>query len=154
MELALTIELVPGSCWYSNVRSNVKPATWERLQRATFMLCHNRCECCGRFTNLECHEVWHYDDRTQIQKLERLCGLCPQCHEVKHFGLATENGRSAPALKWFCEVNKMAPADAIQYIERAFKIHGIRSQFNWGLDVRYLEKSGVRLDKFGREIGV
>ena len=48
----------------------------------------------------------------------------------------------------------MAPADAIQYIDRAFKIHGIRSQFNWRLDVRYLEKSGVRLDKFGREIGI
>lgn len=154
MDLPLTIELVPSTCWYSNVRSNVKPATWDRLQRATFIRIQNRCECCGRYADLECHEVWNYDDHAQIQRLEKLCGLCSQCHEVKHFGLATENGRSAHVLKWFCSVNEMPPCDAIKYIERAFKVHSIRSQFDWKLDVSHLARFGVRLDRFGREIGV
>jgi hypothetical protein len=29
----LTVELVPSTCWYTNVRSNVSKAVWDRLRR-------------------------------------------------------------------------------------------------------------------------
>ena len=38
----LTVELVPSTCWWSNVRSHVAPAVWERLRRATATAAGNR----------------------------------------------------------------------------------------------------------------
>jgi hypothetical protein len=32
----LTVELVPSTCWYTNVRSNVSKAVWDRLRRQGF----------------------------------------------------------------------------------------------------------------------
>jgi len=51
----------------------------------------NLCETCGGCGPqypVECHEIWNYDDTRLIQKLDGLIALCPDCHEVKHIGLA------------------------------------------------------------------
>ena len=104
----LTVELVPSTCWWSNVRSHVAPAVWERLRRATAAAAGNRCEICGgrgRRHPVECHEVWDYDDTTRVQRLVRLIALCPACHEVKHLGLAAKRGRHGAALAHLARVN-------------------------------------------------
>jgi len=152
--IKLTIELVPSSCWYSNVRSNVRPQTWDRLQSAAFHACQHRCEVCGRHEQLDCHEVWEYDDTRCIQRLVRLCGLCRNCHQVKHFGLAVSAGRLTESLKWFCLVNDMSGEDAGNYIEQAFQIHRIRSAFDWEIDLAFLKKAGVNLGKDHIEMGL
>ncbi len=33
VETRLTVELVPSTCWYTNVRSHVPKAVWDRLRR-------------------------------------------------------------------------------------------------------------------------
>lgn len=33
VETRLTVELVPWTCWYSNIRSHVRKAVWDRLRR-------------------------------------------------------------------------------------------------------------------------
>lgn len=61
----LTVELVPRTSWYSNVRSNVLPGVWDRLRRPVFGRARSRCEICGGrgpAHPVECHEVWEYDD--------------------------------------------------------------------------------------------
>jgi hypothetical protein len=50
---------------------------WDRLRHQVTAEAGNRCEICGgrgRRWPVECHEVWHYDDTTKIQRLERLVG--------------------------------------------------------------------------------
>jgi hypothetical protein len=96
VQTRLTVELVPSTCWYTNVRSNVSKAVCDRLRRRVAAQTGNRCEICGgrgRRWPVECHEVWHYDDEVKVQRLERLAALCPACHEVKHAGLASKRGR-------------------------------------------------------------
>eukprot|EP01132_Coremiostelium_polycephalum_P018336 gene18336-21870_t len=126
----LTIELVPRSCWYSNVRSNVSEATWSRLKSICFKAANYRCEICsnrGPHHPVECHEIWHYDDHRLIQRLDRLIALCPRCHQVKHIGLAIERSETHKAIEWLCHVNSISPGQALQLVKRAFAIHEIRS---------------------------
>lgn len=155
--MKLEIELVPTTCWYSNVRSNVSPETWHRLQQATFKAAGHVCEICGGTGDghiVEAHEEWIYDDHRMIQRLDRLICLCPHCHEVKHIGLAIQSGHAKRALTWLVDVNEVPPAEALAYIERAFKIHEIRSRFAWKLDIELLPRQyGVKLDKRGVELG-
>lgn len=155
IELPLTIEVVPSSCWYSNVRSNVTAHTWDRLQKETFSSANHKCEICHSPAALDCHEIWEYDDHLCIQRLIRLVALCPSCHLVKHIGLAIKEGKIEEALKWFCLVNQTTSSEAVAYVQRAMQIHAIRSQYQWQLNLDYLStKKGVLLDNQGMEIGL
>jgi hypothetical protein len=145
----LTVELVPSTCWWSNVRSHVAPAVWERLRRTTAQAAGNRCEICGgrgRRHPVECHEVWDYDDQRRVQRLVRLIALCPACHEVKHLGLAAKRGRQSAALAHLARVNGWTSADAEAYAEVVFEQWAARSRYDWTLDCTVLEAQGVHFD--------
>lgn len=142
--MKLTIELVPKSCWYSNVRSEVSPAKWDRLKYNTSKKAGGKCEICGGRGPkwpVECHEVWHYDDKKLIQKLERLIALCPSCHQVKHIGFAQIQGRGDEALKHLCKVNGLTTKQGVKYVNEAFEVWQKRSQKKWTLDISYLEET-------------
>ena len=154
--MKLSIELVPASCWYSNVRSNVSPATWARLQRLTADGAGHRCEICGRqgvAHPLEAHEVWIYDDRRCTQRLDRLIALCPECHGVKHFGRGMEQHAQRRLLAWFAHVNGLSPSEALSAIRAAFDTHKRRSVRAWSLDLGVLHtRYGIQLDARGIEL--
>lgn len=156
--MRLSVELVPTTCWYSNVRSNVRPETWDRLQRVTFQRARHLCEICGgrgASHPVEAHETWVYDDRLRIQRLDGLISLCPRCHEVKHIGLAIERGRGANALAWLAAVNDIGPEEALGYVQRAFAVHEIRSRFSWQIDIRVLVTHyRVAIGADGLEVGL
>jgi hypothetical protein len=146
----LTIELVPSTCWYSNVRTNVTKADWEVCKRFVRARSKDRCEICGgrgpRWP-VECHEVWSYDDETQMQKLEGLIALCPACHQVKHIGRTSTVGgveALAQSIKHLCQVNYWSPERAEKAIKIAFEIHEIRSTWQWQLDIDYLQQLGIK----------
>lgn len=154
MTLRLEIELIPASCWYTNVRSNVKAATWERLQSTEFQRSNHRCEICnstGPNHPVELHEKWFFDDARQIQVLVGMLVLCPSCHSVKHFGLAMEKGKTAEILNWLTQVNKIDVNDALIHVQKSIQIFQIRSQFQYRLDLGYLKKHHITLDKYGIE---
>ena len=137
----LTVELVPSTCWYTNVRSNVSKAVWDRLRRHVAADAGQRCEICrgrGRRWPVECHEVWHYDDATKVQRLDRLVALCPACHEVKHSGLASKRGRLEAVIDHLADVNGWSPDDAALYLEVAFEQWARRSRHQWTLDISTL----------------
>jgi hypothetical protein len=139
----LTIELVPRSAWYKNVRSNVSKAEWERFKTVTFGRAGHRCEICGgrgKRWPVECHEVFAYDDERHIQKLVRLVALCPACHEVKHIGLAGVRGNHARALAHLARVNGWSREDAELYIEACFEVWSRRSSHEWRLDLSLLKQ--------------
>ena len=96
----LTIELVPSTCHYSNVRSTVTTAEWDKIRFISYEAANNKCEICketgktqGYKHNVECHEIWNYNDETHTQTLVGLVSLCPNCHQVKHIGRAIAMGR-------------------------------------------------------------
>lgn len=142
----LTVELVPRTCWFSNVRSAVSPEDWERLKRLTFDRSGACCEICGGRGSrwpVECHEIWFYDDAAQRQVLQGLAALCPDCHEVKHLGLAGTRGRAVQARAHLARVNGWSHADAELYIEVQFEIWSQRSQHEWNLDLSWLDQFGI-----------
>lgn len=154
--LPLTIELVPSSCWYKNVRSNVSAFTWDRLQTSTAAASGHRCSVCGGVGPrhpVECHEVWTFDDRLRLQRLDGLVALCPDCHRVKHIGRALANGQVARPLAWYCHINRTTPAEAAAAIRAALELNAKRSSVRFQLDVMWLRRVGVDLDSVGVEIG-
>lgn len=144
--LKLTIELVPKTCWYSNVRSNVSKKEWDIIRKKCYDKADNKCEICGDVgTNqgirhkVECHEIWNYKDQTKEQVLEGFVSLCPICHKTKHVGLAQINGETEIVIKQLMKVNNMSRHEAEKYITDAFTVWRERSRFNWTLDISYIK---------------
>lgn len=143
----LSVELVPESCWFSNVRTAVTQAQWDSLRRRTARRASHRCEVCGGRGHLwpvECHERWEYDDARHIQRLRGLIALCPSCHEVKHIGLAGIRGKSVEATAHLAIVNGWSYDAAEAHVARAFEVWEERSAWDWELDLSWLEEQGIR----------
>lgn len=144
--IRLTIELVPSTCWYTNVRSHVSEFSWDMIRKKSYKLANHKCEICGSTGkeqgfnhNVECHEIWHYDDINHKQTLIGLIALCPYCHKTKHVGLAQINGEEDIVINQLMYVNKMSYDEALKYISDSFKIWKERSKFEWELDINYLK---------------
>lgn len=100
--LKLTIELVPKTCWYSNLRTQIRDGDWDRISKEARAA--GVCAVCGAAgVRLSCHERWEYDDERGTQRLLGFVALCDRCHGVKHIGrvgrLATEDPRQAHLLE-------------------------------------------------------
>lgn len=143
----LTIELVPSTCWYSNVRSEVSKREWDAIRRAVYARAGHVCEVCGGVGPkwpVECHEVWEYDDWDYVQRLTRMVALCPDCHRVKHIGLAFVNGEEVEALTHLARVNGWTNEEAVNYADEAFAKWERRSKRKWKLDISILQGEGYR----------
>jgi len=143
----LTIELIPKTCHFSNVRTMVSSKDWDKLRFASYELADNKCEICGNNGlnqgykhRVECHEVWEYDDENHIQKLIKLISLCVSCHQVKHIGRAIVIGKEKDCHKQLIKVNSWTQEQVNEHILESFKLHKERSKYKWLLDISLLEK--------------
>jgi len=150
--MKLTIELVPRTSWYNNVRSNVSKERWDELRNHCYNKAGHKCEICGSTGkkqgfghDVECHEIWEYDEYHHVQRLVGLIALCPLCHKVKHAGLARVNGEEQLVLNQLMKVNNMGEYDAIDYLAESFTIWDERSVFEWNVDISWLDKNGDQL---------
>lgn len=144
----LTIELVPKTCWFSNLRSILEKKDWDFLRKKTYQSANFCCEICGGKGckwPVECHEIWEYDDIHNIQRLKGLIALCPDCHEVKHIGYANTQGRGERAIKHLSVVNNWSLVYARDYVVRSFKVWLARSERIWQLDLSYLEQFNISI---------
>lgn len=142
----LSIELVPETCWVSNVRSNISDEDWNRIRKVVAKNAGHRCEICGGVGPkhpVECHEIWHYDDKRRLQTLNGLIALCPACHEVKHIGLATVKNRGKIAEAHLAQVNSWTQSQTKAYIKEQFEIWGERSRHDWQLNMDWLKKHDI-----------
>lgn len=141
--LPLTLDLVPSSSWFNNVRAVLTKKQWDAVRKKVCGKAYDLCEICGgtgKEHPVECHEIWEYNDSELIQKLVGMIALCPSCHQVKHFGLAELQGKKAQALKHFMKINKLSKKDAEKYINEQFIIWAKRSKRKWELDISLLKK--------------
>jgi 5-methylcytosine-specific restriction endonuclease McrA len=141
--MKLTIELVPSTSWFSNLRSLLSPEEWDKIRKGCYKHAGYKCEICngvGPTHPVECHETWEYDEKGSIQKLIGLIALCPSCHEVKHIGLAGIKGRHGEAIAHFCKVNECSESEAEKYVKEAFATWSERSEQEWDLNIELLEE--------------
>ena len=142
MEYKLNFELVPDSCWYSNLRSILSQKQWDVVRREAYSRANGRCMICGRpAKRLEAHEKWSYDEVNEVQKLEDVVAICHSCHSVIHIGRTQLMGQEDVAIKHFMRVNKCTYADYIRALGEANATHRRRNQVGeWKLDLTYLNK--------------
>ena len=142
----LSVELVPATCWSSNLRSELPRPAWDVLRRRSYRDAGYRCEVCGGrgpAHPVECHEQWSYDDAALVQRLVRMVALCPACHQVKHLGRAHAIGRGDQARAHLASVNGWDRAATDAYVDAVFAQWERRSTHDWQLDLEALTAYGV-----------
>ena len=147
MEHKLTFELVPEECWYSNLRSILKPKDWDIVRREAYARANGRCSICNQRTNrLEAHEKWSYDEENALQKLEDVVALCHRCHEVKHISRTQLIGRGMEAMEQFMRVNKCSQMDYHAALGEANEEYLRRNRVvGWVTDISWLERFNIKL---------
>ena len=141
----LTIELVPQTSWYTNVRSNVSKEEWDTIRKKCYTLANHQCEICGDTGknqgykhNVECHEIWDYNELTRTQKLTGVIALCPLCHKCKHPGLAQINKELHIVINQLMKINDLTENEAKMFIASAFATWSERSSHDWTLNIDYI----------------
>lgn len=142
MERKLEFELVPEGCWYSNLRSLLKPREWDMVRKDAYARAGGRCMICGRTTQrLEAHERWKYDEEHAVQKLTDVMALCRRCHTAVHIGRAQLVGKGEEAEDWYMKVNKCTYAEMRAALGRANEDHRRRNRISeWALDITWLNR--------------
>lgn len=146
IEPRLTIELVPRSTWYINVRSEVSKENWDRLRRETYRTANYRCEICGGRGPkwpVECHEIWEFDLDKKRQILTGLSALCPDCHQAKHYGRTRVFGREQEAFQHLMAINRWTCLEAEKHVLSAMEQWAERSEFQWTIDFSWLREKGI-----------
>lgn len=141
MEFKLNFELVPESCWCSNLRSALPKEAWDAIRKKAYARAGGRCMICGAATTrLEAHEQWSYDDENCVQSLKNIIAVCRACHEVIHIGRTQLLGDEKAAGEHFMKVNGCSYADYRKALGEANAVHRQRSQKEWRLDVTRLKE--------------
>ena len=139
-KILLTIDLVPQTVWYKNLRSMLSKEEWDIIRRWAYKKADYKCEICGGKGDkwpVEAHEVWEYDNRNKIQKLIDVRALCPMCHKVKHIGLAQLKGEYDIALQHLAKVNNWTLDEAQKYIDRQVETWRERNMYEWETDISF-----------------
>ena len=138
----LNFEPVPDSCWYSNLRSLLKPSMWDVVRKDAYARANGRCTICGRPTKrLEAHEKWRYDEKTKTQVLDDVIAVCHSCHSVIHIGRTQLLGNEDEAIKHFLNVNNCKYPDYIKALGEANRTHQRRNKIDeWKLDLSWLKR--------------
>ncbi len=147
----LFVDLIPASCWFTNVRSCIAAEDWDRVRRMVHARAGQRCEACGAPADrpaqvwLEAHERWDYDTAHGVQRLRRLVCLCTSCHEATHFGRATVYGHADRAFTHLASVNHWTDDVARRHIDVALHEWTRRNTHDRTLDLSMLTAAGITL---------
>ena len=153
--LPLTIELIPQSSWYKNVRKQ-NPKQWTAIKNIAKAK-HCRCEICRRkfgssfWNQRDVHESFTYDAASKVQTLSSLMVICHACHMAKHPGFmatdTTDEGkrRYNYIVTHACKVNNIQKDEYMLLLQKAMDIWTLRSKINWTVDLslanRYVEEN-------------
>jgi hypothetical protein len=144
--LKLEIELVPSTVWYSSLYRLLPREVWNNIRNEIIKENGRKCQICGETEGvMNMHEIWNYDDRKRIQKLEGFILLCKMCHHVKHIGLAgilASQGKLDydKVVEHFCKVNKCTETEFEEHEAKAFEVWQKRSKHQWKQDFGKYDK--------------
>lgn len=145
MKTKLTIELIPKTSWFKNLRAELSTKDWDKIRKACYKQANYRCQICGGIGKkwpVECHETWKFERirkvqgiKTYQQTLEGLIALCPSCHQVKHIGYANKQGKLMDCIRHLMKVNEYSQYLAERQIQAAFILYLKRSKVKWDVDI-------------------
>jgi len=141
-QFKLNFELIPDSCWYSNLRTILQPKMWDIVRRDAYERANGKCMICGKpCRRLEAHERWSYDEKKGVQKLEDVVAVCHNCHSVIHIGRTQLVGNDNRAITHFCRINGCKYMDYVHALGEANRIHQRRNKVkDWKLDLSWLNR--------------
>jgi nitrate/TMAO reductase-like tetraheme cytochrome c subunit len=148
--VTLSVELVPKTSHFQNLRKFVSASSWKKLSTETAARAKNKCEICGgkgKRWAVECHEIWDYDDTNRIQKLKGLIALCPDCHGVKHIGLKFIQDFGEQATEHLADINGWEIDHTRSYLKAVKDVYRERSRYKWKLDLSWACKRGIEIQK-------
>ncbi len=142
MPLKLTIELIPQTSWYYNLRNAVSKEEWDRIRKECYRKAGHRCEICRRGGTLNCHEIWEFDRQRNIQKLKGFISLCDLCHNIKHMGFVNVQISKGiwhesfldTLAEHFAQVNNVPRKEFEKCLLEAFALWNERSKIKWKVD--------------------
>lgn len=148
----LYVDLIPKSCWFTNVRYCVRPEDWDKIRKIVYSRARYKCECCGIYCiknkiPIEAHERWDYNYDTNTQKLVRLIGLCKLCHSTTHFGLSRMNGMEEKVSNHLKKVRNFNFEELKEHIDVAYAIWLERNNLEWNLDLDLITSNGFEIVK-------
>lgn len=137
--MILTMELVPRTSWFKNLRRSLKRSQWENIRTLTLEQAGNVCAICNWSGPLNCHEIWEYNDETHVQTLKGFVAICGRCNLCKHLGFAgilAKRGKldMETIILHFCEVNGCQREDYEAAKAEAGKLWRERSKHKWTID--------------------
>ncbi|MBB2161622.1 hypothetical protein [Gluconacetobacter sacchari] len=90
---------------------------------------------------VEADEVWACDDRTNVQSLETVTGICSACHGVRHWGRTSTSGKQAAALRHMAAVNGMSMQACQTLVQARMDEWLNRSERVWDLDISWVART-------------
>jgi len=154
----LEVELIPVKSWGKNVQAVVPQKIWLDLRwkfkAARFsrdlaepVRDHLVCEICNeKYADLHLDEIWNFDNAKQIQKLVGLTAICEKCFNAIHFGRAVKLGLGEAAKEQLMKVNNWTEEQLNTHLENAMKLWQTRNEFNYELDLTWLQKENLVQD--------
>jgi hypothetical protein len=79
-----------------------------------------------------------FSSHRNVQRLDRLIALCPDCHRAQHIGLAGVKGETDLVIGKLREVNSWTRAQATLEMNRAWAEYARRQAHSWDLDLSAL----------------
>jgi len=147
--MKLEMELIPETTWYMNLRKYLSYNGWEEVRKFVLERAGNRCEICGaKDIELDCHEVFDFNEATSTQTLVGVMALCKLCHGVKHIGHAKSSGSFFTVARHMAKINGITYQEAVQKINDGFALWKFRSRKTWKVDLNtwlkfYCDQKGV-----------
>ena len=143
--LKLTVELIPKTSFYSNMRKELSKEGWDKVRKSTYRKYNYRCGICNAKGRMNCHEIWEFDEGRGVQTLMGYEALCDLCHHVRHIGFASILARKGKldyekVVKHFCKVNKCSVEEFRTHTDQAYDTWDKRSKIKWRVDISSMHK--------------
>lgn len=136
----LKIVSIPKPTWGRNVRTMLPKGCWKVIREIVFQQYGKECFYCkdnGARSSLHCHELWKYDDESQVQRLHKVIPVCEACHDVLHAGRSFAIGKREEVLEHLARVNKWSQSSVTRHVRSAMEQWERRSGKKWKVDISF-----------------
>lgn len=134
---AFSVEMVPEPLWGMTLHNALPSADWAERRDQTLAAANHRCEACDERADLQCHEVWAYDDSACTQSFIELQALCHPCHLAKTPGRASmlvAEGYPDAFDQLLARIGRLNGWDAtttLAYVSWAARVNASRGDHAW-----------------------
>lgn len=142
MEENIKIELVPNDQMGISLKNGLKKSDWDKIRKIAIKKSNGVCACCGKkLSRFEAHEVWSYDEKKKIRKLENIIAVCSLCHKGIHMNRSFLCENIEEIENHYMKVNKCSYSEMKNKLKQANEIQKELSKiYDWQLDLSILQE--------------